>query len=294
MTSSRKGIIRGTDIDGVTFCSPSGHIESADHLDRQEKESLKALEEFWYTKGQKEGQDKGFEAGFEEGQSSGLKRGKEEGLRLGRQEGEQAGYDKGLEAGRQESIDQFQHAISLLEQAAEQLRSERKQLFSHLKPELIRFALAVCGKVLRQQLKDPDILAALVEDMLDQATPMLSEMKAHVVLSSESKTILGDRLDSIGVYHDIGGLRWIVDKQMPANDLRIECDDGMLHFNLERQLEELEQRVLEAEELPAEPAILADEMETRDADISLSENSSHPSLIPGKDHEPDKPASNTD
>ncbi len=293
MTSSRKGIIRGEIIDGVTFCSPTGRVETGEVADRREKESLKALEEFWYTKGKKEGQDSGFESGFEEGRSSGYSRGKDDGLRLGKEEGEKLGYDRGLAEGRDESADSVRQAIALLDEAAELFRNERKRLFQNVKPDLIRFALTGCEHILRQKLKEPDVFVKLLDSMIDQALPVFRDSPVTIFLHPNTKQILDERLETVGSKYQIAHLRWQADTTMTEGNCRIESEEGMLHFHLERQLSELEQKVLEAAETPEanddspedeEGATeeIDDELESaiREPDFDLESTSSHPSLIP--------------
>ena len=63
MTSSHNRIIRGANVKGVVYCSPSGQLENEDHQDKQERQNLKSLEDFWYNKGHQEGEKIGFQKG---------------------------------------------------------------------------------------------------------------------------------------------------------------------------------------------------------------------------------------
>jgi flagellar assembly protein FliH len=234
MTSSHRGIIRGADVDGIVFCDPSGGLVTKAVHERSEKDHLQALEEFWLSKGRQEGRQAGFDEGSQQGHASGLQEGESVGYQKGLSEGESKGLEKGLEDGRLEA------------------EAQREEIVGTTRHDIIEFCMVVCKQVLRREMSDPEALKLTVGDLLDQAAGSLKITEMTVVLCPSDHTMLTSRFDEISaVFPD--GIHWVSDSSIAQGDARVETSTGLVNFSIDRQIQELEQQVLETgEELDAD------------------------------------------
>ena len=244
MTSSHNKIIRGADIDGVVFCTPSGDLDKENPLERQERDNLKTLEEFWRNKGFQEGKEAGFEQGWKEGKSEGYRKGLQEGEAKGREEGKSEGYQKGLKEGEEKVRSELQESIFIMNKGVEQLQEQQKILYEDAKPELVRFALTVCEKVLRRQLEDSDALMTMVNAIFQQARPIMKDVVVDVIFSSEDLAMVEEALRSVTV-NEAKKINFVADESLQRGDIRVETPLGLVNFNLERILCDLEKKTLE-------------------------------------------------
>lgn len=249
MTSSHKGIIRGADVDGVVFCSPQGQIESQQEHEKAEKDNLKALEDFWLAKGKQEGREEAFQEGFNAGRKEGTSRGEQEGLAKGREEGDALGYERGLAEGKEAALVELNETISLLHQASSQLTEARESLLHDSRGEIISFAMAVSGKIIQTELRNPEVHQELIERLLVQAKAIGKKDEIELYLSPQGYELLNGKLDALKVEPSLKErLSLLLDEQLPEGNCRIETNMGLLNFSLERQLDELERKVLEVSE----------------------------------------------
>ncbi len=262
MTSLHKGIIRGAKVDGVVFCSPQGEVETEQKVKQTEQDNLKALEDFWVAKGRKEGRDEAYQEGYEAGQAEGLSRGESDGLARGKEEGDATGYERGLEAGREKVAEEFNESIRLFSRATELLGEERENLVEQSRVELIHFCMAVCRSILQRELSDPQAMEQMIGRLIDEARPLAKKGEVEIFLSKEDKDSVDERLSSLTLDEEVRErLTLVVDTQLFRGDCRVETEMGLLNFSIERQLEEVEKKVLEVQPEEVEDAAQPEEGE---------------------------------
>lgn len=248
MTSSRRDgperkILRNTSVKGVVFCSPTGQESAADSHD-QEARNLKALEDFWHQKGIQEGQEKGFESGLQEGQENGYQKGLEEGSTSGKEEGYEKGLQEGLAKGRAEATAKLEEKMALAVKLGSELQNYRDQLFEDLKPALLGLSIQVCKRILKQELEKPAVMQKLIEELLGQARSFVHEAPVQVVLSPADLDLLDSRLEEVKFdRHSVTELHFVSDN-IPKGNFRIEAAGGLINFNVDRLLNELEKELV--------------------------------------------------
>lgn len=245
MTSSAKRILKGATVDGVVFCHPSGEIESKNLREQQEQDQLKSLEDYWYTKGLQEGKNQGFDKGYaegkEEGMSKGLRLGQEKGFSLGKEEG----LAQGLAQGKEEALESVEEQLQLLEKLVQELNTLQGEVMENSRAEIVRFSTAVAEKLIGGELKDPEIFSRLVSSLVRTARPLIQESKGAVWVHPEDLLLLQDHLDRIR--GDLSHLLFEVDESLNRGEFRIEAPLGLVNFDMQRELEGLEQRALEVQ-----------------------------------------------
>lgn len=246
MMSSRNKIIRGADVEGVVFCTPEGGVDTEDPAERRDKDSLKTLEEFWHRKGLAEGRKVGFEEGYQRGHEEGRTKGLEEGSKTGFAQGQEKGLLQGRQEGEEKVRKELHDSLSVMEECQKKLQEQQEVLYEEAKPELVKFALAVCERVIRCRLEDGDKWTQMVQMLLQQARPILHDVVADVVVSSEDLRNLQDAIDKS--YFEHGGakkINFVADDAMKRGDCRIETPMGLLNFDMKRILSDLEKKTLE-------------------------------------------------
>lgn len=257
MTSSpKRGIIRGAEVMGTVVFGPDGYVEvgedkqtkthhTKDASLAEEHKNLKALEDFWYQKGLKAGEQKGFEEGWKEGDKKGYIRGVEDGKKIGFQEGEELGKEEGLNSGYEKAHRELIASIELVNKMANQLAFEKEEFLEKIKPEMIRLSMAVCENILRRELQIPESLTLLIERLLLQVKPIIIEGTVNVFLSPEDLDMIESYLDDINYdKEDITKLNFSADSQIKRGDLRLETDLGIVNFDVERQVKELQVQIM--------------------------------------------------
>lgn len=240
------GIIRGAQVQGVVFCSPGGTLETHDTVAKQEKDQLKGLETYWYSKGIKDGRTAGFEEGFNRGQEEGYKKGSSEGEAKGKKEGLAEGITQGRAEVETEGKDRFDRAIQEAEQIAAKIRDECQGIYDMIRPEIISFSMEVAEAIVRRELKDPTKMKQLIEDLLLQAKPIVTDEPIEVFLSESDYRNLEESLETIKTPHlGTGKIQFIPKGTLSPGDLQIESSLGLLRFDIKRQLADLEAKVLE-------------------------------------------------
>lgn len=246
MKSSHKRIIRGADVEGIMFCSPKGQLEKDDSKTEKDGEDLKALEAFWYNKGEKEGQDKGFEEGQKEGEKEGYRKGFQEGHQQGLEEGKELGKSSAMEENLSSIKQEYASALETLQEAAEKISGSRERLLEEGRSDLIHLVILICEKILKKKIRQPESLGEIIENLLKQAKSIAHGEQVQVLLSAEDLDQLEHRLQTLDYdRHNITKLDFISDPSVPQGSCKIESSLGMIHFNIDRELEHLEEVIKE-------------------------------------------------
>lgn len=254
MTSSHRdvtkneGIIRGAKVDGVIFCNPTGQSASKATLVAEEKENMKALEDYWYKKGLEEGKKAGYQEGFQKGEEQGFQKGSQEGEEKGRAEGLEEGREKGVSEGKESFLEEGRAAVRSAETLAQSLKMEMRRVMEEIKPELIRFSMVVCESLLKHTLQNPEHLTNLIDQVLDAAQSIIVDQSLSIVLSPEDHKRVDPFIQDVVKNHaDLDHISLIADQSLPEGVFRVESTLGLIKWDIHRQLEQIETSVLEAQ-----------------------------------------------
>lgn len=247
MTKSyNKKILRGIKIEGTTFCSPSGSVEDSQEVSAQNKDNLKALEDFWYQKGITDGEKSGHEKGFIDGLEKGTAQGNAEGKKEGLIEGKDQGIQEGILQTKNDAQAEIEHPLHLLERMIESMSLEKENLFQKLKPELIKFSLAVCEKILDKELQNPDSLKNLFKQLMSRASPIIQSEPINIHLPKETfsrnQSLLQEAASESGLKNHT--LLFEADSSLSEGSLRIETGLGLINFDIPRLMREFEASAL--------------------------------------------------
>lgn len=239
-----KRIIRGAIIEGVTTCptpqiSPESSAAAEDasfpsvkknlrHKITQNKLKDVEWEEVW-----REGVEEGYRRGLYEGQKQGYEAGKEE------------GYNQGYIEGSEKTKAELKVAIELTHTIASKLNQKKEEMYVHLKPEMIKFALAVCEKLLRRELAQSEVFIDTLESLLEQAKGILKETPIQVFLSPADRIMLNTNMKNMNDSKDfLKSIDFFDDPHIQKGDCRIETPLGLINYDINRLLLNLEEKVL--------------------------------------------------
>lgn len=246
MKSSRKRIIRGADVEGIMFCSPQGKLDRENPEGRQEEDSLKALETFWYNKGLKEGKKNGYGEGYSEGEKKGLEEGFQKGLEKGKLEGREEGKEENLHQAKESMEGEFRESLDLLNKASAQMEIEYENFIEKSKAEIKELLIAICRKILQKEIVKEEAILHVIESLLEQAKSIAHGEVVQILLSPEDLDKLEGRLENLDYdKHNITKLHFISDPSISKGSCRIESSLGMINFDIDRELENLKEEIFE-------------------------------------------------
>ena len=247
MKSSPKRIIRGADVEGIMFCSPSGNLKK-NHPEKEQKENdLKALEEFWYQKGLKEGKEKGYQEGLKEGKTLGKKEGFEEGKKEGLEEGKDLGKNSIKEEAFKEAAEEFQNSLQLVQSFTKNLQVERENILDKNRGEIIELCISISEKVLSKELSNKQHLIQTIGNVLSKAKSISHNEAVHIFLSEGDYEKFKGQIEKIHFDHiKSKSLDFASDINVKVNNFRIESSLGILNFDIKRQLELIENDLIQA------------------------------------------------
>jgi flagellar assembly protein FliH len=246
MKSSPKKIIRGAEVSGIMFCNTKGKVMPSDTTQKEEQESLKALEVFWYKKGIKEGRKAGFEEGAREGEKEGYRKGFLDGKKDGFEEGKNTGKEQGLQEAQDSDKTNVEGALGVLSQASQQFGRQRDEMLQQMKRGQVQLVFAICEKVLRRELSNSEVLKGTLESMLSQAQGIIDKSAStQVLLSPEDYNLLEEELSTVqAAVYGAERLDFGQDPEIQRGGCRIETPLGIINFDVKRQLENLEDMLI--------------------------------------------------
>lgn len=214
MKKESSNIIKGARIEGTVFAQ-SQNVDP----DLIQKDSIISQE---YIRGLEEGRKQGFEAG------------RLEGYELGYREGEQIVHH------------QFNDALKMLNLITAAFQVRKEELFEQLKPEILKFNINLMGKVLQQQLSNPDTFASLIGKLLEQISIAIKDVPITIVLSPEDNRMLSEKLKAIYSTENYDRkILFVEDSSMERGNCRLETTLGIMNFDISRLMKDLEIKVLE-------------------------------------------------
>ena len=139
---------------------------------------------------------------------------------LGRQEGEVVGYRR-AEA-------ELGTLLTLVQRLSQKLLEQKKRLFQQMKPEMDDLVLLIAEKIIREQLKEPNVLNKRIEGLLDLAI--------HAFGTEQLKVFVAPK--DLNLIH-VEGILFLADPTLCPGDCRIEARSGIINGEITRLLEDL-------------------------------------------------------
>jgi flagellar assembly protein FliH len=219
-----RGIIHNAKVEGSVFYSTTPNPETEEkEISPKKIDSLREAEMNGYRRGLKEGHQQGYEAGNSEG------------------------YDIGYRQGMAAVQEELKNAVELLKKTSASYQIYQEEMFEQTKPELIRFALAVCEKILRAELSNPKAFITLLEKLYLQAKTILKDAPIAIVLAPADLKMLENNISAAGFTTDeLRNANFIADPHIERGNCRLETSFGLLNFDINRLLNNLELKTLEA------------------------------------------------
>lgn len=156
------------------------------------------------------------------------------------------GQDSGEKIGYEKALQESKPLFSLLQTLSEKLLEQRKNLLEQIKPELIDIALAICEKVIRNELREPEGLIQLINAVLEESRTQLKSTFVQIYLAPEDLEMIEEHLSQIHYNKQrIQDLRFDADPLMQRGDCRIETQSELLNYAVARELADLKMQILE-------------------------------------------------
>ena len=171
-----------------------------------------------------------------------LKRAREESRRIAeeaRSTGFEQGRREGWETGRAEAESLVVQARRLMEQA----KSEKNEILKEAEPELLRFAMAVARKVIRQELaREPH---AVVDTVAEALCRVRGDEEVKVRVNPRDAALIEENRERLASASR-RNRRWTVieDESVEAGGCVVETSSGNIDARVDRQVSRIE-RVLE-------------------------------------------------
>ncbi len=173
-----------------------------------------------------------------------------QGVLEGRSQGYQTGYEEGLEQGLQKGSalahEEFKDTISMLNIIAMAFLVRKEELFEQLKPDIVKLCLVICKKLLQRELSQPEALQELIEKLLAQVKAVTKDTPVDVMISSDDYENIKAKLHDFNLnLETLPKIHFCSDPLIEKGNCRLETSVGMINFNLQRLLEDLETKILE-------------------------------------------------
>lgn len=151
-----------------------------------------------------------------------------------RNEAKEAGYREG-----------FSRGAAQWAQAVKAAQNSLKAALEGAKPEVVRMALRVAEKVLRQKLETtPEAMLPMVDEALRS---LQGQQQTRIVLRvhpADQKILEARRQHWLERHPGISGLQVVVDEEMSRGGCRIESEFGMVDATVETQIQVIERHLL--------------------------------------------------
>lgn len=154
----------------------------------------------------------------------------------------QAEYEETLQRGYQEG---YEKGMAEWLRAIEQVHAGFMGVIEQAKPQIVRLALRVAEKILRQRL---DLTPEAVVPMIDEALRSLraqQNMRVILRVHPDDRSILEPhRQRWMERLPWLGSLDIVVDEELPRGGCRIETDFGTVDASIETQIRVIERHLL--------------------------------------------------
>ncbi len=158
----------------------------------------------------------------------------------------QKGQEKGERVGYYKALEESKMFVTLLQTMTRKVLEQKNRLLDQLKPEIIEFSMSVCEQVLRKELSQPHALVRLIHSLLVVVTPSLKDDSIKIVLAPDDFLMLENHFDEIQYdKREVKGIHFVSDSLMRRGDCRIETTSGLLNYDISRELNDLQAKVLQ-------------------------------------------------
>ena len=249
----KRKIIKNAEVDGIIFCSPSGSLGLENSGEKQEQEQLQALEQFWKSKGIQEGKKEGYEEGLKIGEEKGFKKGLEKGKEDGIKEGREKALEQGSQKGYQKAKEELQELITVFEQLSTKVTQQGSEFLDQFKNDIVSLCMTISEKIIRKELSSARSLENLIETLLLEAKSMITEEAVDIHLSKEDYQCLEsskDKLKNLDI--SIKHLQFHADSSVKQGNFSIVTSKGLMNFDVNRLLNDLNTHILEVASSPEE------------------------------------------
>lgn len=227
--------ITGKDLDAVSvhawlppLIDKAGHLVQA--LPRDERRGPPPA-----PKTHAEKVDEGFQEGFQKGRIEGIAEGRREGMEQGQREGQEKGLQQGLAKGQREFDEKFARLDELMKQMSHAINEQDYTL----EQALLNLVIAVARPVVARELAiDSRHILSVVRQALSALPPSRDNVRIFVnpldaVLLNEAKERTGD------------AWRVLADEQVAKGGCRIETEQSLVDFTVERRFALMVEQVLD-------------------------------------------------
>jgi flagellar assembly protein FliH len=245
-SSPKSKIIKNGNVNGIVFCSPTGHLDDLNNDQQQDHEQLQALELFWKNKGMQEGEKKGYEEGLAIGEDKGFQKGYKKGLIEEKQKSEKEFLQQGTKIGYQQAKDELNELTTLFTELSQRIISKEQQALEDFKKDLFTLCLSICEKIIRQELSLKYTLETLINKMMTEAKSILLEESTDLFLSQKDHSLIQNSQDSILPPNlHLKNLNVLIDPFLSNGDFRIVTNKGLINYDINRLLNTLNKHVSE-------------------------------------------------
>jgi flagellar assembly protein FliH len=156
----------------------------------------------------------------------------------GSKAGEKIGYEKAL--------NETKVHLDLLQAIADKLLEQKKRLLDQLKPQIIEFAITLCEKIIRNELKSKEALVKLIHSLLTISLSQSRQESLQIFLAPDDLIMLEGHLAQIQCdKHIIAEITFRADPMIKRGDCRLETQTGLLNYSISRQLSDLQTKILQ-------------------------------------------------
>jgi flagellar assembly protein FliH len=167
----------------------------------------------------------------------------EEDRKLGYENGRSEGFEIGLIEGKEKGQQGFDEIILFLNSLLKSFQVEQSVLLDSMKPEVIRFCLTICKKILHKELSNSSILLNLIERILNENKAICKNQAVKVIISTHDYELLMNGVHTINC-ESVTHIHFVSEKSMPNGNFRLETSYGLINFDVDRLLEDLEKSLL--------------------------------------------------
>jgi len=159
----------------------------------------------------------------------------------------QKGKEKGEKIGYEQILNDSRVLLELLQALIKKLMEQNKRLLEHLKPQVVEFAIAVCERIIRKELSQPEAMVNLINSLLNVSASRLYGTPLNIILAPDDLVMLESHFAKIQYdKHEITGTSFRADPFLKRGDCRIETPTGLLNYTISRELADLQTKILQA------------------------------------------------
>lgn len=230
MKDSKVKILRNIDVKSSMFLKPSKESNYDDENSVDMQQTVNHIDEQILR-----AYDEGYRKGIHQGQEQGFQEGKRQGKVLG------------IEEGREDSLEQLNFLIQTLHHLSSELQSRKENLLNEIKPELIRFCLGICKKILGHELTLEKSYHAMLDHLFSKVGKMTKNQPIIVMVSKEDLGLLEGYEAKLRENWHQNTIQIQGDPSMPRGRCCLETPLGIVNFDIDRLIKNFESKVLEGD-----------------------------------------------